>query len=208
MDGLELYLREGRAVYGWRTNDDLSLIGVNWAINDFSEARADVEDHYWRVLDQCAPTLAERVRHGKREERWLSGAVRNFCRKPYGPGWALVGDAGWRMDPCTAAGITNAFRDASYLAEALDAGLSGRQPLGEALDGYEQQRDAATLPIYEFTCQNATFSPPSPEMAQLFAALHHNQEATDRFLGLFAQTVSVSAFFDPENVNRIMASAS
>jgi len=35
-------------------------------------------------------------------------------RKPHGPGWALVGDAGVTMDPSTAEGITNALRDATF----------------------------------------------------------------------------------------------
>ena len=119
-----------------------------------------------------------------------------------------MGDAGLHMDPCTAAGISNAFRDAEYLVEALDAGLSERQPLDEALADYERQRNDVAMTIYEFTCQNAPFAPPPPEMVQLFNALRGNQPETDRFIGLFAQTVSVPEFFAPDNVQRIMAAAS
>ena len=35
--------------------------------------------------------------------------IPNFFRKPYGSGWALVGDAGYHKDPYTAQGITDAF---------------------------------------------------------------------------------------------------
>jgi flavin-dependent dehydrogenase len=207
LDGLELYLRDYRAVYSWLTNDGLALIGVNWAVKDFHDVRTDIEGNYLQVLGTSAPGLAERVRHGKREERWIGGAVPNFCRRPYGPGWALVGDASLHMDPCTAAGISNAFRDAEFLVEALDAGFSERQPLDEALADYERRRNEVALPIYEFTCQNAPFAPPLPEMLQLFMALHGNQADTDRFLGLFAQTVTVPEFFAPENLQRIIAVA-
>lgn len=62
-----------------------------------------------------------------------TGDLPNFFRTPYGPSWALVGDAGYHRDPLTAQGISDAFRDAQLLSEAIDAGLAGRQPLPEAL---------------------------------------------------------------------------
>ena len=78
---------------------------------------------------------------GKREERYVGGAgVPNFFRKPYGPGWALVGDAGYHRDPATGQGITDAFRDAELLADALDIGFSRQGPLEAALAAYEQKR--------------------------------------------------------------------
>jgi flavin-dependent dehydrogenase len=59
-----------------------------------------------------APPLAERVRAGRREECFYGTAdLPNFFRKPYGPGWALVGDAGCHKDPFLALGICDAFRD-------------------------------------------------------------------------------------------------
>ena len=40
----------------------------------------------------------------------------------HGPGWALVGDAGWWKDPLSTHGITDALRDAELLAGAVVAG--------------------------------------------------------------------------------------
>lgn len=76
-----------------------------------------------------APRLAERLQAGQRAAR-VAGTVDlpNFFRTPYGPGWALVGDAGYHRDPLTAEGISDAFRDAQLLSDAIDAGLAGRQP--------------------------------------------------------------------------------
>ena len=133
--------------------------------------------------------------------------VPNLFRKPHGPDWALAGDAGYHKDPVTAQGISDAFRDAELVAEAVDAGLSGRRPVEEAMAEYEQRRNEAALPVYEFTCQLATLEPPPPEMQQLFAALRGNQADTDRFLGLIAGTTPVPDFFAPENVGRIMGAA-
>ena len=51
---------------------------------------------------------------------------RGYLRKPFGPGWALVGDAGYNKDFITAQGIHDAFRDAELCATALDDAFAGR----------------------------------------------------------------------------------
>jgi flavin-dependent dehydrogenase len=207
LDGVHLCPGDYRFAFGWMTNDDLALVGVNWAIKDFHEVRHDIEGNFLRELSRLTPLLAEQVRAGKREAKWLGGTVRNFFRKPYGPGWALVGDAGYKKDPCTAAGITDAFRDAESLVQAIDQGLSGRRSLEEALADHQRRRDEIAMPIYEFTCEQAKYEPPSLEMQRLFHALRGNQEDTNRFFGLIAQTTSIPEFFAPQNIQRIIASA-
>jgi 2-polyprenyl-6-methoxyphenol hydroxylase-like FAD-dependent oxidoreductase len=209
LHGLELHLGvPGRGVYAFPTNDDLTLVGVNWAIADFRGAMADIEGSYRATITSCASGLATRMASASRNGKLIGGTIANFIRKPFGPGWALVGDAGLTMDPCTAAGINNAFRDAEFLCEALCAGLSGERPIAEALGSYHQRRDAASKPIYGFTCDLAAFAPPSAEMAALFGALAGNGAQISRFLGVLAQTVPVADFFAPASIGRIMQSAS
>ena len=58
--------------------------------------------------------------------------------------------------------------------------------------------------MYEFTCQWAALEPPPPAMQQLFAALRGNQAETDRFFGTLAGSESISEFFSPENMQRII----
>jgi 2-polyprenyl-6-methoxyphenol hydroxylase-like FAD-dependent oxidoreductase len=153
------------------------------------------------------PHLAERVRAGRRAEHFRGTAfLRNFYRKPFGPGWALVGDAGYHKDPITAQGITDSFRDAELLADAIDDGFNGRAPM-EALAEYEQKRNAATMPMYELTLQQAMLQPPPMEMQQLMAALLLNRVQANRFVGTMAGTVPIPEFFSPENLGRIMMSA-
>ena len=205
MVGPELYVRPGCMLVSFPTNDGLTLVLAEWPRERFDEIRADIEGHFNAAVN-LAPSLAERVNAGRREERFYgTGDLPNYLRKPGGPGWALVGDAGMHRDPITAQGIVDAFRDAELLADAVDAGLSGREPMQAALDDYEQKRNAATLPIYEFTCQLASLQPPPPEMQQLFGACLGNQDATDRLLGVVEGTVPVQEFFAPENVGAIMA---
>ena len=104
-----LYPRPYRSVVTIPTNDDLTLVAVNWTIDDYRAVRHDIEGHYHRAVAEIAPELADQLRAGRREDRWIGAAVPSRFRRPYGPGWALVGDAGYVKDPCTAQGITDAF---------------------------------------------------------------------------------------------------
>ncbi|MDP8924512.1 MAG: NAD(P)/FAD-dependent oxidoreductase [Chloroflexota bacterium] len=207
VDGIEMHDLGGRAAGLIPTNGDLVCIPVVVAYEHFHEFRADVEGSYLQTID-LSPSLAERIRAGRREEPFRAMSdVPNFFRKPYGPGWTLVGDAGYHKDPVTAQGISDAFRDAEALTDAIDAGLGGRRPLEEALAEYEQRRNEAAIPMYEYTCELAALAPPPPEMQALFAALRGNQDDTNCFLGTIAGTVPILEFFAPSNLERIMAGA-
>jgi hypothetical protein len=207
VDGLEAYYRDHRVAITLGTNDGLTCVVVGCAQRDFASFRADIEGNFFRTLD-LLPALVERVRAGRREERFVgAGDLRNFFRRPYGPGWALVGDAGYHRDPLPAQGSSDAFRDVDLLVEALDAGFSGRQPMAEALAAYEQQRNQAARAMYELTCQRATLAPPTPEALRLRAALRGNQEQIDRFTGVIYGTVAVEEFFAPDNIARILSAA-
>ncbi|GAC1468061.1 MAG: NAD(P)/FAD-dependent oxidoreductase [Ktedonobacteraceae bacterium] len=208
LEGAELYQRGTRWFGVVSTNDGLVYSFVQIPHRELHTFRADLAGNYQHVFD-LAPQLAERLRSGKIEEHFVGASdLPNFFRKPYGPGWALVGDAGYHKDPYTAQGISDAFRDAELLAEAIDAGFSGQHSLSEALANYERQRNEHVLPMYEFTCQLASFEPPPPQMQHLFAAVYGNQVETNRFLGTIAGTVPIPEFFSPENVGRILASGS
>jgi 2-polyprenyl-6-methoxyphenol hydroxylase-like FAD-dependent oxidoreductase len=153
--------------------------------------------------------MVDRLPRASREEKWVGTAgVANYFRKPYGPGWALVGDAGYDKDPITAQGISDAFIDAENLTEALDAGFSGRLPLEDALARYQSTRDQRAKPMYEFTRQLARLEPAPPPMRQLFAALRGNQDATNQFFSALTGSVALSAFMNPDNIERIIAASS
>jgi flavin-dependent dehydrogenase len=205
MIGWHLWLRPGRVIFAYNTNDNLTLIGVAFAARDLPVVRSNVERQHSSVLAEHAPELWERMQSGKRESRYVGGAIPSHVRKPYGPGWALVGDAGYQKDPCTASGITDAFGSAEWLADAIDAGFSGRRPLEEALAGYEKTRNEAELPYFDFTTQLAALEPPPPEVQQLLEALRENPVQRSRFFGVLAHTVPVTEFFSPENMQAIFS---
>jgi flavin-dependent dehydrogenase len=205
---VELYPREGRMVMGGaQTHDGLQIVIVFWPRAEFHAVRANVERSFRESL-ALAPPLAERLASGERADRFYGIADLPFYyRRPFGPGWALVGDAGYHKDPITAQGVTDAFRDAELLAEALDAGFNGAMPLEDALAEYERIRNEETRGLYELTYQFASLAAPTAEQQALLGALRTNQEDTNRFFGVVAGTVRPDEFFAPENLGRIVGTA-
>jgi flavin-dependent dehydrogenase len=207
MDGVALYPREGRGVVAEVTNDGLVYVAVAWPRDMFDDVRQDIDGCFTRSLEMCAPELAERVRRGTRVASFKGADFPFYFRRPYGPGWALVGDAGYHRDAITGQGITDAFRDADLLAAAIDRGFSGRQTLDDALAGYERQRNAAVGPMYEFTYKLAQLEAPSDLDQQLFGALRTNPYEARRFLSTIAGSVPIPEFFAEPNLERIIRSA-
>jgi 2-polyprenyl-6-methoxyphenol hydroxylase-like FAD-dependent oxidoreductase len=202
----EAYDRGNRVFAAWPTNDDLTLVIVSWPYNEFEANKRDIEKNYLDVF-ALTPAFGERIRAARREERFFGAAVPGFFRKPFGAGWALVGDAGYNKDFITAQGISDAFRDAELCAHALDQFFTGAREFDVAMRQYQSTRDERVLPMYEFTCQFAMLAPPPPETQQLFAVIHGNQEAMDGFARVVAGVTSPAEFFADENIGRIMAGA-
>jgi 2-polyprenyl-6-methoxyphenol hydroxylase-like FAD-dependent oxidoreductase len=203
--GFEVYVRDRCGMAAFPTHDDLTLVIVGFPEDDFTAARRDVEGAFLRTLDS-APELAERVRSGRREERFHAATdLAGYFRKPYGPGWALVGDAGYHLHPITAQGITDAFLDAERLADALDEVFSERNTFDDAMRAYQHERDASALPMYDMTFQFAQLDqPPPPETQQLLAAVATRPDAMNDFVSVQAGTLPIPEFFSPENLGRIM----
>jgi flavin-dependent dehydrogenase len=208
-DGFEVYIR-AEDDRGWGvlpTHDDLTCVVQGWPQAQFKANRKDVEGTYMKSFE-LAPEFAERIHGAKRETGFVgTGDLPGFFLKPYGPGWALVGDAGYHKHPLTAFGITDAFRDAEAVASALDDAFAERRPYDDAMAAYHRARDDEALPMYELTCEFAKLEPPPPPMQQLIGAMVGNQEAIDGFASVMAGTLPAPEFFAPENAGRIIAQA-
>jgi flavin-dependent dehydrogenase len=202
----ETWLRPNRGFAAWPTNDDLTLVIGGWPYHEFEANRNDVARHFAEMLE-LAPAFADRVRAAHREERFVGAAVPGYFRTPYGPGWALVGDAGYNKDFVTAQGILDAFRDAELCAAALDQAFSGTRPFDEAMHEYRSTRDARVRGIYELTADFATLQLPPPDLQQLLAAVSQTEEAADGFARVVAGVTSPDEFFSDENARRILAAA-
>jgi 2-polyprenyl-6-methoxyphenol hydroxylase-like FAD-dependent oxidoreductase len=195
---------------GWAaipTHDDLTVIPFGWPVEEFRANRTDIEGNFFATVEH-APEFAGRVRAAKRESKFIGSAeLPGYFRKPFGPGWALIGDAGYHKNPITAMGINDAFRDAELLAGALDDAFSGRRTYEEGMSEYQQIRDREALPVYEFTDDFAQLQPPPPQMQQLLGAMRGNQQAMDGFVSVQANTLPAPEFFAPGNIGRITAQA-
>jgi flavin-dependent dehydrogenase len=202
-DGGELYGRPGCALGAWPTDDGLLMTYLAWPIARFAEFRQDIEGNFLRTLD--AVGLGERIRAGRRAERFRGTPdLPSYFRQPYGPGWALVGDAGLLLDPVTGQGIGYAFRDAELLADAVADGLGGIRPFGSALGQYHGARDKAARPMYDFTTRLAAINPPTPAEMALFQALSQRQQDTDAFFGALTGSVPLREFMSPGNMVRLV----
>ena len=206
VDGFETYIRPFRGFAAAPTNDGLTMVVAGWPYAEARAYKADVEGNYHRTLE-LVPEFGARVKTATRVEPFLGGAVPNYLRTPFGPGWALVGDAGYNKDPITAQGISDAFRDAEQCSAAVHQWLSGQRSFDDAFRSWHQERDSEVLAMYEFTTQLATLEPPPLEMQQLLGAIHGNQAAMDDFVSVNAGTLSPDAFFSPERISQAFEQA-
>ena len=106
---------------------------------------------FMRVVNEASPELAQAVAAiGERPLTGFAGQV-GYYRQSWGPGWTLVGDAGYFKDPLTAHGITDALRDAELAAEAACDGSPS------AFAEYQRFRDEISLGLFEVTDRISSF---------------------------------------------------
>jgi flavin-dependent dehydrogenase len=161
--GIEFFVGEETFAGVFPTNDGEACI---WVCNPSGHAEAirrsaaSLPDAFDQMLAQAAPALAARLR-GARRTSAVRGTLRlpNQVRRAVGPGWALVGDAGYHHDAITGHGLSDAFRDAELLAVALDRALRGELSDTAALAGYQRQRNEALREIFDITCALADYPP-------------------------------------------------
>ena len=193
--GGEVYTRPDRMVGLWPTDDNLTIVYLGVPAARFSAVR---DEHGFRSAVSEVADLGERLAAATPAEHVRATTdLPSLMRKPYGPGWALAGDAGLVMDPITGQGIGNALRDADALAEAILSGDS------RAFRVCHRRRDAARRPIYDLTARLASFRP-DPAGELLFPALAENPAQVSRFLGVLTGTVPIRDFFSPANLRGIV----
>jgi flavin-dependent dehydrogenase len=131
------------------TNEDATLVFVARSKGRMPAFRGDPESEFHRLLTEAGPDLAALAADGDRisEFRGTTG-LPGFLRRPWGPGWALVGDAGYTKDPISAHGMSDALRDAELCARAVDRALRRPEEAAAAMDSYQMRRDALSRPMF------------------------------------------------------------
>ncbi|MCG8443854.1 MAG: hypothetical protein MI723_18795, partial [Caulobacterales bacterium] len=135
------------------TNDGASCVFASVAPARFHDVfAADPLKGMASIIAAHDPDLAGQLYEAGPQERIRRfGGAPGHLRQCHGPGWALVGDAGYFKDPVTAHGLSDALRDAELLARAV---LADRE---DALAGYQRVRDALSMPLFTVTDALASF---------------------------------------------------
>jgi YD repeat-containing protein len=197
--GIEFFVAERSFAGVFPTHDSQACI---WVCTPSADAKAvrrrtpSRVEAFGELLQRSHPELALRLRHARRTSP-VQGMLRqpNQLRQAFGPGWALVGDAGYYRDAITAYGISDAFRDAELLAVALDQALGDAAEETTALAGYQRQRDQALREIFELTCRLVAY-PPVPTFIEL-----------QKQLGAAIDTQAAALAARPIPVERLLATA-
>ncbi|HLM27715.1 MAG TPA: NAD(P)/FAD-dependent oxidoreductase [Thermoleophilaceae bacterium] len=149
------------------------------------------------TLDPEAIDQAERITPVRSAPETM---LRGFFRRPSGPGWALIGDAGHFKHPATAQGISDAVEHAIYVSDALMGGDA-------SLDDYEAWRDERAAGHYEFSFQFGM--QPQPEVAgPIFAGIASEPETAQDFRDAMSRLVRPDRrVFSRENLGRWLAAA-
>jgi 2-polyprenyl-6-methoxyphenol hydroxylase-like FAD-dependent oxidoreductase len=146
------------------TEGGLTVVFAGTSPGRFRRLGGRATDRFSALLDLAAPGARDRVVGAP------VGGLRGFpgsaayLRRAWGPGWALVGDAGYFKDPITAHGITDALRDAELLARAIGAAVRAEASWATALGGYQALRDRLSLPLFDVTDRVASYDWDEPTL--------------------------------------------
>jgi menaquinone-9 beta-reductase len=150
------------------TNDGLTMVSIGVPVGELGVP----EETFHKVLASSAPDIAEAVAGAERVERMrFTPGISSFLRVPAGPGWVLVGDAGFTKDPLSAHGISCALRDAEFAADAIVAGLVDPDVEPAAGHRYRSTRDRFAVPLLEHTAALASYQWTGAEASARMRAL-------------------------------------
>ncbi|GAA2805572.1 NAD(P)/FAD-dependent oxidoreductase [Saccharopolyspora taberi] len=188
----------------WPTNDGLMLCAVMRKKDRFREFRANAEENFHSIYDAIVPELGQDLRdNGKREEQLRPMLYPdNYRRRSSGPGWALVGDAGYHKDPFTGLGITDALKYTELLAERLHEGLAGERPIDEAVAEYVRLRDEDSRGSYALTCSISELEL-TPYFDSVFRATSMSEGFKRRFFTMLGGGIHGDEFFAVDQLEKL-----
>jgi 2-polyprenyl-6-methoxyphenol hydroxylase-like FAD-dependent oxidoreductase len=178
VSGYDFRFIEQRNVGAFPTNDGLTLAFVGGPL---AIAPRDSERYLLDTITRLAPDFE--VSKGIRVGRFhRSNGIPNVLRQASGPGWALVGDAGFTEDPISAHGITDALRDAELLAAALSQAIDDPRTERDSLAGYMSVRDRFAHSLLDSVVELAQFRWDGPTASKLMRQLGEVADAECAFL--------------------------
>jgi flavin-dependent dehydrogenase len=170
--------------YVFPTNDDLACMVGATSDSDFAAFAAGGDQGLLDLFAAASPRLADALRGGSRETKFFS-----FRRQPgrfvvpYGPGWALVGDAAYFKDPVTGQGISDALAGAQLLANAVIEGFEKPGALQDALAAYQSRRDELVADAYSASQRLASLEWTDEDLPSIHASYTPSPEKIANLLG-------------------------
>jgi flavin-dependent dehydrogenase len=189
-EGFEYYFDHRVSAGVFPTNDGSGCVFASLPPDRFLEhgGAANAPALFSQVLTEAAPELPARLARAR-----PIGGLRSFAgtpgyfRQSHGPGWALVGDAGYFKDPSTAHGITDALRDAELLARAVVRDSPA------AVAEYQATRDQLSEALFVTTDRIASFEWTLEELSALHQELSESMRAEVLYLNQLGQPVTGSS---------------
>jgi 2-polyprenyl-6-methoxyphenol hydroxylase-like FAD-dependent oxidoreductase len=166
VDGFYWSFAAGMGLGAIPTNDDATCVFVAApAARMREEIRGGAASAYRRLIREACASIGTRLHTARQVEPVRGfGGHPGFIKRSTGDGWALVGDAGYFKDPLTAHGITDALRDAEFLARAIVTGGAA------ALRDYETTRLELSHRLFDITDQIASCAWTDAEVQALHRA--------------------------------------
>jgi 2-polyprenyl-6-methoxyphenol hydroxylase-like FAD-dependent oxidoreductase len=168
-DGYEWVFRSTGASGIIPTNDGQACV---FASAPASRIRRGGVDVIRDIVVEGSPEIGDRLRAATPPpgtRTW--GGHRGYLRQASGPGWALVGDAGYFKDPISAHGLTDALRDAELLARAVVDGFGTEPSLDAALTNFGVTRDRLSIRLFDVVDRISSYQWDDAEIADLLLQL-------------------------------------
>jgi 2-polyprenyl-6-methoxyphenol hydroxylase-like FAD-dependent oxidoreductase len=172
-DGYEWFFRPGGAAGVIPTNHSQACVFIGTTPQRFRRHLVrNPFDGYLALLEETAPEVSARLDDAGRPDKLhrFPGRI-GYIRHPWGPGWALVGDAGYFKDPIAAHGLTDALRDAELLARAVIDVATHRRDEVSAFGDYESSRNHLSESLFSTTDSIASFTWDAAEVGSLLLQL-------------------------------------
>ncbi len=184
--GYRWFFREGSSMGVIPTNDGQSCVFASISPELFGSLRyGGLEQVYHQTIRTIDSEVADALATRPTPRLRAFAGIPGFLRRSAGPGWALVGDAGYFKDPLTAHGITDALRDAELLARAVSARADS------ALLEYQQVRDEVGKGLMEVTDRIASLEWDLSEVKELHKRLAREMNAGVELIRTF-DTIAAS----------------
>ena len=167
---LELFFGSDQIGFVFPMRPDEDCLALELQPEDFEHFRKDPEGGFSERFS-ALPGMARRIANARLEGSMQgTRGVENYLRVPYGPGWALTGDAGYLKDPSTGLGMGDALAQSFLLADALGSWLGGSD-WDTTMAGFQDARDQLLLPLYRATLEFTRMSDPPRDQIVLLQAL-------------------------------------